>query len=419
MNQIARIPPRIPQPPAVKMPAEQWRVLTDAIFPNAKTAGAICLALDYCAARKLDIFKRPVNIVPMWNSNLNVSVETVWPGINELQVTAARTGQWTGMDEPRWGPVITRTFRGETGRDGQKRKVECTLDYPEWCSVTVYRTINGVKCAFSEPVYWEESYATTGRWSEVPNDMWRKRIRGQLHKNAKAASLRAAFPEEMGNDFTSDEMEGKETDGGVVIEGHAEPATPEPEPAHGDVADDIVLTFAERAEEALLNEPNPTKWLKLLDQLVAEAPTLDDIAHIRGLKPVGDAELKAPTAIKGMIADMWRKATDRLAPQADPQPEVAQEPAAPDDVDGLFGDITDPDSEPPSPNPLIARVERELAGLESSAAINAWAKGPIRPLIVDAKNNDRPTFDLVITMIDSVRANRHASEQQAHMGEGT
>ena len=46
-----------------------------------------------------------------------------------------------------------------------------------------------------------------GARSEVPTDMWVKRPHGQLLKCAKAASLRAAFPEEA--DYTAEEMEGK------------------------------------------------------------------------------------------------------------------------------------------------------------------------------------------------------------------
>ena len=153
MNQIVRITARIPQPPASKMPAEQWRVLTDAIFPAAKSAEAICLAIDYCASRRLDIFKRPVHIVPMYNAALKKEVETVWPGINELQVTAARTGQWAGMDAPEWGPTLTRTFEGDTGVGVDKRHHKVTVNFPEWCSVTVYRMINGQRCPFAEPVY--------------------------------------------------------------------------------------------------------------------------------------------------------------------------------------------------------------------------------------------------------------------------
>ena len=39
--------------------------------------------------------------------------------------------------------------------------------------------------------------------------MWQQRPYGQLGKCAEAAALRKAFPEEIGNDYTAEEMEGK------------------------------------------------------------------------------------------------------------------------------------------------------------------------------------------------------------------
>ncbi len=187
--------------------AGTWAVLTDSIFPSAKTPEGVMLAVRYCQARNLDVMKRPVHVVPMWSKALKREVETVWPGIAEVQITAARTGLWAGMDPPKFGPDRTRIFEGMAYEDGRQvqRKVEVT--YPEWVEVTVYRLVAGVRCPFSETVFWEETYSRAGR-SELPNEMWQKRPRGQLLKCAKAASLRAAFPEEAG-EYTAEEMAGK------------------------------------------------------------------------------------------------------------------------------------------------------------------------------------------------------------------
>lgn len=208
--------------------AGKWRVLCESVFPNAKSAESIVLALDYCKVRKLDPFKRPVNIVPMWNKSLGKEVETIWPGINEVQTTAARTGKYAGMDEPKWGQDKIRTFEGvskwKDGNAWKEENLKVEVTYPEWCSVTVYRMVEGQRCAFTEPVFWEEAYGKRGK-TEVPNDMWTKRSRGQLLKVAKAFSLRAAFPEE--GEYTAEEMEGKEiAAGGVVIENTEQPNHP-------------------------------------------------------------------------------------------------------------------------------------------------------------------------------------------------
>ena len=248
MNAVQKIDAaRLPMPAGVDVDPAQWKVLVEAIWPGAKTVEGVKMAIDYCRVRGLDPFKRPVHIVPMWNSALRREVETVWPGINELQTTAARTGEWAGMDEPRWGPMTTETFSGTVGRGNDERNVEATVTFPEWCSVTVWRFVHGQRCAFAEPVFWIEAYARIGK-SPVPNDMWQKRVRGQLHKVAKAASLRAAFPEQTGNDYTSDEMEGQTVDAGGVTIDH-EPSTMSEESARSAEASVAPQIAQKRAEK--------------------------------------------------------------------------------------------------------------------------------------------------------------------------
>jgi len=185
-----------------------WRVLTESIFPSARTAEGVLLAVRYCQARGLDVLKRPVHVVPMWSKAQGREIETIWPGINEVQITAARTGQYAGIDPARFGPDVTRVFQGRTRTESGWQDVSVELTYPEWAEVTVYRLVNGQRCPFSETVFWEETYSRAGgATSDVPTAMWVRRPRGQLLKCAKAASLRAAFPEEAG--YTAEEMAGK------------------------------------------------------------------------------------------------------------------------------------------------------------------------------------------------------------------
>jgi phage recombination protein Bet len=205
-----------------------WKVLTESIFPSAKTPEGVLLAVRYCQARKLDIMRRPVHVVPMWSKALGREVETVWPGIAEVQTTAARTGQWAGMDAPRFGPDKIRTFEGRAKINDEWQDIQVTVTFPDWCEVTVYRVVQGTRCPFTETVWWEETYSRAGgARSEVPTDMWVKRPHGQLLKCAKAASLRAAFPEEA--DYTAEEMEGKviEADG-MPVSGQSDVEVIEP-----------------------------------------------------------------------------------------------------------------------------------------------------------------------------------------------
>lgn len=185
---------------ALGVSVASWRTLVEAIWPEAKTVEAVGMALSYCKARKLDPFKRPVHIVPVYNSTLGRMVETVWPGISELRTTAMRTGVYAGKDQVEYGPLI-------------KKKIGTVeIEFHEWARVTVYRIVGNHRVAFEgDPVYWEESYAQRGGKDKdpSPNAMWKKRPKGQHAKVAEASSLRQAFPEELGGTYSAEEMEGQ------------------------------------------------------------------------------------------------------------------------------------------------------------------------------------------------------------------
>jgi len=331
MNAIVPAAPRLPMINDSGVSPGEWKVLVEAVWPGARSPDAVKLALDYCRARKLDPFKRPVHIVPMWNSSLRREVETVWPGISELQTTAARTGQWAGMDEPKFGPIVRKKFSGNVGRQGQERAVTVEVSYPEWCSVTVYRMVGGQRCGFSEPVWWEEAYARQGR-SAVPNEMWAKRPRGQLMKVAKAASLRAAFPEENGNDYAAEEMEGREIEaGGVTIEHEPEPETaaaaqslaeapPESTPRKGRKIGDIVDAVRAAVVRATT---------------VREVLAIGEGADVAALMKHANAAVQAE--VKALLAEAYAEAERR---------EAAEDDAAEAEAETIEGEVVPPYDEP-------------------------------------------------------------------------
>lgn len=218
-GQVAVIaPPRLAYPPMVKeeysIGQNEWRVLVEAVFPAARTVEAICMALAYCAKRNLDIFKRPVHIVPIYDSKRRAYVETVWPGINELRTTAMRTGGYAGMDKPVFGPKIKKTFKDRQRKSSQYgdetwEEIEATVEFPEWCEITVWRFVQGHRVPFPGPrTEWEEIFSRVSHFVAVPNDRWQKAPVQMLEKTAEAAALRRAFPEEIGDDFAAEEAEG-------------------------------------------------------------------------------------------------------------------------------------------------------------------------------------------------------------------
>lgn len=168
-----------------------WSTLQNSVFPGARDE-SILLAIDYCKARKMDILKKPCHIVPMSVTDAKTGNkqwrDVIMPGIYEQRITAFRTGQMAGQDEPIFGEIIDHFG----------------VQAPEWCKVTVYRFIDGVRCAFSHTEYFSEACNTT-KEGKV-NSMWTKRPRGQLAKCAEAGALRKAFPDELGGVITADEI---------------------------------------------------------------------------------------------------------------------------------------------------------------------------------------------------------------------
>lgn len=175
-----------------------WSALTSSIFPGAKPE-SIVMAVEYCKARNLDIMKKPCHIVPMSVRDAKTGQssfrDVIMPSIAEHRITASRSNSYAGIDAPVFGDIVQMQFGN----------IMHTV--PEYCTVTVYRIIHGEKVAFSHTEYFEEACSTTKDGSL--NSMWSKRKRGQLAKCAEAGALRKAFPEEIGDEYTKDEMEGK------------------------------------------------------------------------------------------------------------------------------------------------------------------------------------------------------------------
>jgi phage recombination protein Bet len=375
------------KPPDFTGTPTQWRVLTETIWPAAKSAESIMLALGYCAARKLDPFKRPVHIVPMWNSRLRREVETVWPGINELLTTAARSNSFAGVDPPELGPDETRTFEGveHDDRTNASRKVSVTVTFPVWCSVRVWRHVNGERRAFSQPVYWIEAYRRRGFRSEVPNAMWEQRPRGQLHKCALAAALRLGFPEDLGSEYAAEEMEGGELDsGGVVIDGKAEgSATTTQRDKQADEAFPPPEDDPGNLRLALLDEPNGTVWLKHLHGLLDAATNADQVVQIachRSVHATLAAESKLPPMLREQITDALAKAHERFKPAADEGTDTA-------DTDTSTGTDQTWDDDPMQE--LLLEVEQMDAISLASLATNATWRGRVHEAAQIPQDEDR------------------------------
>ncbi|MCI1546138.1 MAG: phage recombination protein Bet [Acetobacter indonesiensis] len=175
---------------------ELIHILKDSLYPGAAD-DSVRMVIGYCRAASLDVMKKPVHIVPMWDNKAKIMRDVVMPGIALYRIEASRTGEYIGKSEPEFGPLITMELGGVRVR------------FPEWCRMTVRRLVHGRECEFTAKEYWLENYATAKKDTDAPNTMWKKRAFGQLAKCAEAQALRMAFPEQTGGTNTDDEMEGK------------------------------------------------------------------------------------------------------------------------------------------------------------------------------------------------------------------
>lgn len=209
---------------------EILETLKSSLYPGAKDA-SVNLVLNYCKAAGLDVMKKPVHIVPMSVStgqkndkgwDVKEQRDVVMPGIGLYRTEASRTGQYVGLSEPEFGPMLTLEWEEEVwGEDERGKRVKsikpASMQYPEWCRIVIKRKIDGEVCEFVAKEYWIENYATKGK-GDAPNEMWRKRSRGQLAKCTEAQALRKGFPDTTGAQPTAEEMEGREQHMGPVEE---------------------------------------------------------------------------------------------------------------------------------------------------------------------------------------------------------
>jgi phage recombination protein Bet len=107
---------------------------------------------------------------------------TIQTGIDGYRAIAARTGQYAGSDDAVF-------------EEGEA--------FPRLARVTVYRFVQGQRCAFTATAYWAEYYPG----DSAAGTMWRKMPHTMLAKVAEALALRKGFPAELSGLYTTDEMD--------------------------------------------------------------------------------------------------------------------------------------------------------------------------------------------------------------------
>lgn len=128
-----------------------------------------------CQRLKLDPFSKQIYAIQRkgkWTFQIS---------IDGLRAIADRTGQYAGSEEPLFDEGLTQFEAEQKGRP-----------VPSVCKVTVYKIVQGHKCAFvGIAKYSEFSQSYNGK----PSEMWGKMPYTMLSKCAESQALRKAFPQ--------------------------------------------------------------------------------------------------------------------------------------------------------------------------------------------------------------------------------
>lgn len=148
---------------------EEIQLIKESIVPPETSKEELKAFLVICAKKKLDPFQRQIYLIPRWDSRTNRNKMSPQTSIDGYRSIAARTGQYAGSDDV----------------------VFDTESAPSKATATVYRMVNGVRCAFTASVKYSEFFP-----GEKMGFMWKQKRSFMLGLAAERQALKKGFPEE-------------------------------------------------------------------------------------------------------------------------------------------------------------------------------------------------------------------------------
>lgn len=160
--------------------SREWVDLVKRNYAVGATDDELKLFLYQCQKAHLDPLAKQIYFQKRRNNKTGKDNMTIITGIDGYRLVADRTGYYAGSDDP--------IFDNEAE--------------PNKATVTVYKMVGGVRCAFTATARWSEYYP-----GEALGFMWKKMPCTMLGKCAEALALRKAFPQELSGMYVKEEMD--------------------------------------------------------------------------------------------------------------------------------------------------------------------------------------------------------------------
>lgn len=138
----------------------------------------------------LDPFARQIYAVKRQDRRTGKDNMVIQTSIDGFRLIASRTEVYAGRDEAVF----------EYGGAGNPTK----------CKLTIYKLVQGTRCAFTATAKWDEYYP-----GDALGFMWKKLPETMLEKCCEAKALRMAFPAELSSVYAKEEMD--QADKGRIV----------------------------------------------------------------------------------------------------------------------------------------------------------------------------------------------------------
>lgn len=272
-------------------------------------AGDQLVFLHQAQKTGLDPFARQIYMIGRWDWKAKAEKFTIQAGIDGLRVIAERTGRYEGRTPISW-----------CGADGMWRDVWLDKNTkPTAARVGVY------KQGFREPtvsVALFSEYVATGKDGD-PVALWASKPAHMIGKVAEALALRAAFPQDMSNIYTPEEMERE---------------TPPGEPGVGEAGESIATA---NAAQVAMYAPTSEQMITA-DQKKEIAGRVRDLKLDResGLELYAEATGREVPTTNLLTAAEAEKVLERLAAWMNPGgSEIADAEVVPDEDEATYSEF--------------------------------------------------------------------------------